>query len=125
MNTIENNKSIADFMGFELVNGKYELPQFGYIKTDGLWSDIFYPETLKFNKDWNWLMAVVDKIEKIVWADLNDTSFNVTIGATLYCVIQDNNGGVVEIIGEGQTKIESVYLAVIEFINWYNQQNHK
>ena len=76
---------------------------------------------LKYHNDWNQLMEVVEKIESIVWEELNETSFNVTIGATIYCVIQDNNGGMLEIIGEGRTKIESVYNAVIQFIKWYNK----
>ena len=47
-NNIENNKLIAEFLGFELFNNKYyELSQFGYMKTNGEWSDVFYPETLK------------------------------------------------------------------------------
>lgn len=113
MNTQENNKLIAEFMGLQLEQEQDRI----FIK--GLGTKLI-EET--FNTDWNWLMEVVCKIESIVWEDLNDTSFNVTIGATSYCVIQDNNGGLVEIIGQGSTKIESVYNAVVLFIKWYNEQ---
>jgi len=67
-------------------------------------------------------MPVVENIEAIVFKD--DTSPNVTIGATLYCVIQDNEGKHFEFIGEASTKILSVYNAVVEFIKWYNENKN-
>jgi hypothetical protein len=123
---MENNKLLAEFLGND---------------TDEYGTDVFVPKQLMFNHsaqcmqgifqfdecyfdtDWNWLMEVVEKIESIVWEEINDTSFNVTIGATSYCVIQDNNGGMIEIIGEGKSKLESVYNACIEFVKWFNNQN--
>jgi hypothetical protein len=121
LNTMENNKLIAEFLNTDVNNdGTYELPQFGTIRPNGEFKTSFTLEQMKFDKDWNWIMEVVDKIESIVWEELNETSFNVTIGATSYCIIQDNNGELVEIIGQGKTKIESVYKAVLEFINYYN-----
>ena len=111
MNTQENNKLIAVFNGdIKTINDKVSFNKNCSV------------DDLQYHKDWNWLMEVVSKIESIVWEDLNDTSFNVTIGATSYCVIQDNNGGVIEIIGQGSTKIESVYKACVEFIKWHNKQ---
>jgi hypothetical protein len=116
------NKLILEFLNTNVNNdGTYELPQFGTIRPNGDFKTSFTAEQMKFDKDWNWIMQVVDKIESIVWEELNETSFNVTIGATSYCVIQDNNGELVEIIGQGKTKIESVYKAVVEFINYYNE----
>ena len=128
MNTQENNKLIAEFMGvFDKILSTQNIHS---------WSDApFYYTTenskekvienisnyVKYDTDWNWLMSVVEKIESIVWEEINDTSFNVTIGATSYCVIQDNNGGMIEIIGEGKSKLESVYNACVEFVKWYNK----
>ena len=107
--TIENNKILDQFNDNYLVN------------LNGF--ECYYnKENRSYHNDWNLLMEVVEKIESIFWEDLNDTSFNVTIGATRYCVIQDNNGGVIEIIGEGESKIQSVYNACLEFIKWYNEQ---
>lgn len=128
-NIIENNKLIAEFMG-----------EFDKILSTGnihSWSDApFYYTTedtkekvikniskySKYSKDWNWLMKVVEKIEKI--PEKNDNWFNVTVGASCYCVIQDATGELdLEIIGDGKTKIEAVYNACVEFIKWYNKQN--
>lgn len=75
---------------------------------------------LRYNDDWNWLMEVVEKIESIIFDE--DNSYNVTIGSTNYCVIQDSNGEVYDSTHDGgQTKLETVYNAVIAFIKWYNE----
>lgn len=120
MNTQENNKLIAEFLGVYQDDKGYW--GFTNTKEHQRWHTDRFLDATHYDTDWNWLMDVVSKIESIVWEDLNDTSFNVTIGATSYCVIQDNNGGVIEIIGQGSTKIESVYKACVEFIKWYNEQ---
>ena len=128
-NIIENNKIEAEFMGV-----------FDKILSTGnmhSWSDApFYYTTedtrekviknisrySKYSKDWNGLMEVVEKIESFVFDDNN--SFNVTIGATNYCVIQDSNGEIYENIEDSEeTKLLTVYKAVIKFIKWYNKQN--
>jgi hypothetical protein len=112
---MESNKLIAEFMQ----------PSFNGFGTYDFNGQLLTKEYLKFDTDWNWLMSVVDKIESIVWEEINDTSFNVTIGATYYCVIQDNNGGMLEIIEQGKSKLESVYNAVIKFITWHNETKQK
>ena len=60
MNTIENNKMIAEFMGLEMLNDLQ-------IKTpkDG---GIFLSE-LKYHTSWDWLMPVIKKI-KLMGVDL-------------------------------------------------------
>ena len=102
MNT-ENNKIIAEFMGFELFEGKYyELSQFGYIKTNGEWSDVFYPSTVRFHKDWNWLMEVVEKISeyRLVYPEQANKVCNLKV-----------------VINR-----DALYNACVEFIKWYNEQ---
>ena len=122
--TIKNNRLILDFMG---VKPHLQSPDV-YTWNDGLFYSIAEttPEKVmegiskyaKYHSDWNWLMEVVEKIEEGTFDDEN--SFNVTIGATCYCVIQDSFGELIEVIGEEETKQESVYKAVVEFIEWYN-----
>lgn len=54
MNTNENNKLIAEFMGFKECEGSYYRP----IYNSGDWvSDV----DLKFDTSWNWLMPVINK----------------------------------------------------------------
>lgn len=76
---------------------------------------------LKFDRDWNWVMKVVEAIEDIIFDE--DNSFNVTIGSTNYCVIQDSNGEVYETIQDyGNSKLETVIKAINQFLIWYNEQ---
>ena len=119
--TTKNNAIIAEFMGYELeetLGGDNVYYIWNLDKTE----KFFEPENLRFHNDWNWLMTVVDMIENRISLLENDNSFNVTVGSTCYCVIQDSNGEVIEITGEGRNKIMSVYKAVVDFIVWYNKE---
>ena len=110
-NVTENNKLIAEFMGY---------PKH---KIDFVGKRLNFENSKHntYHKDWNWLMPVVEKIESFVLND--DNSFNVTIGATNYCVIQDSYGEIYENIEDSEeTKLLTVYKAIIKFIKWYNEQ---
>ena len=107
--TTENNKIIAEFMGIadEIETGATSLIQIegttGYYKNDNL----------QFHTDWNWLMEVVEKIEKNYLVDIFGKAVS----------IHENN---VEMIVDLNainytTKIEAVYNAVVTFIEWYNK----
>jgi len=125
MNTTENNILIAEFMQFHLIDGKhYEIPQFGYMKTDGIWSDIFYPQTLKFHSNWNWLMEVVGKIENIRISNAqNSMRFDVKIKHhSCYITDHEIEGKHFIHCGGHHSKIEAVYSAVVFFVEWYNLQ---
>jgi hypothetical protein len=119
MNNRENNKIIAEFLGAK--------------KTDiqGIQKPVYYPimgksvyeDRLKFHSDWNCLMAVVEKIES--FEDENRCAkFNVIIEQTFVEIISRNDN-LEEIVKlDSNTKIEAVYKACVEFINWYNQQKN-
>lgn len=118
MNT-ENNILLAEFLEFQ----KTDL---GWFDNEGVLSEVEQDncfDSLYFDTDWNWLMAVVDKIESLLFE--NDNSVNVTIGSSCYCVIQDSLGNLLEITKEENSKIASVYKACVEFIQWYNKENNE
>src|SRR5690606_39051026 len=74
------------------------------------------PYTMKFHNDWNWLMLVVDKIE-------NQHNRTVQIERGI-CYI--HNGGIHH--GRStkvQTKIEAVYNACVEFVEWLNKEEYQ
>jgi hypothetical protein len=110
MSTTDNNKLLAEFMGWESNESKtvYYEP---IDEVKGIGG--FDIENLPFD-NWNWLMQVVEKIE----------SYN--YGATLFiiederCHVNTQNG--FEIDSVGHTKIEAVYNACVEFVKWYNTQ---
>lgn len=98
----EGNKLIAEFLGKKR---KYESSE-----------DVFNA-SLQYHKSWDWLMPVVEKIEIVSGKNTEITFWQ----GKQRCIILDyDNVNDLEKIGE--TKIEATYLAVIEFINWYN--NH-
>ena len=108
METTENNKLIAEFMGGK---EKKQSPLFGksFIEIDTTNMDCYVslpkytnPKALKYNKSWDWLMPVVVKCfdEHEVYSD--DLNFKL-------------NDALLE------TNIESLYKAVVEFIKWYNE----
>ena len=59
MNTETNNKLMAEFMGFQSTSlGWFDNEEHLInVEKDNTFDD------LKFHKDWNWLMSVVEKIE--------------------------------------------------------------
>jgi len=129
----ENNILIAEFLGYRLRGGcidfrgdepftevtsitNGEVNSLGYV---------FYEDDLKFHKDWNWLMEVVDKIEGLSFQKL---SFNFNIQkdrvSLNYTHVSEPKKSTEMFFEWGQkTKIENIYKIAVEFIKWYNQQN--
>lgn len=110
-NTTENNKMIAAFMGYRYETG---------VSLGGSWSRFFKIEgefkdsfpKCKYHTSWDWLMPVVEKIE--------DIGFYVTIEQNLVTVYDKQEtynwyGGRMS-----DNKLISTYIAVTEFIKWYN-----
>ena len=114
MNTQENNKLIAEFMGIE------SYPNRGYtmfiFEEDNHRTDI----DLHYHTSWNWLMPVIEKINT-----MDDYRFSVQIHHCLTDIC-DTNGGVKYIVDEqGHETIEATYKAVVEFIKQYNNNSFK
>lgn len=115
-NILENNKLIAEFMGFKLQNNPNERFYKNYFtQANGVWGNRI--EILHFDSDWNWLMEVVEKIES--------SGYLVKMAGKI--VIIDNKSNNKDYISfessQEVTKIEAVYKACVTFIEWYNKQN--
>lgn len=123
-NIIEGNKLFAEFLNDEKFGliGKTDFHDGNnYVDTFNLPSGTPYKfNELKFHKDWNWLMQVVEKIESIK-DKKTDIKFDVVINVKVCCV-----GGVFEYIYQAtaETKIEATWIACLEFVKWYNKQNN-
>lgn len=111
MNTTENNKLIAEFMGAPFV-GDYKGSKGGYQDTYlydfrklNIGNEVFISDVqMKFHTDWNWLMPVIQKINETGYAggityELKESLMAVDIGNT--------------------------YKEVVEFIKWYNEGKTK
>ena len=113
MNTTENNKLIAEFMGYVL-NDNTGVTVYYNDKT----CEVLDPDKLKFHSDWNWLMEVVEKIENL--------GFEVVIGRISCNVneILNRENPITSIVcGNPSKKLEVVYSSICQFIQWHNQQN--
>ncbi len=137
MNTQENNKLIAEFMGARPI-----------VFSDGtkghtFWNDDFdgegrygaFPDGATnyfdydkgYHKYWDWLMPVVDKIEDVSegfkWVEVEWISYTFQIENKSVTIWKHSDRfdskRIIEI--NGNTKREATYKAVVEFINQYNK----
>lgn len=117
MNTIENNEIIASFMGIHKSK----------IEFKGI---ILNFENSKYNtyqKDWNMLMPVIEKIEMLPCDKTTDQFYlrveydNREDFKGWYFTLEQFVRTIKSPSDRYKTKIEGCYIAVIEFIKWYNQ----
>jgi hypothetical protein len=122
--TIEQmNEAIAEFMGYSHGNRNREF------NPDAVYKE----EEFKYHSSWDWLMPVVEKIEDVQLDDKNNVVTRAAANVQIFykaCLIQyepDEESGdtndEVSIQTQGETKIEAVYKAVYQFIQWYNNQS--
>ena len=97
---MEGNELIAQFMGLEKEN---EL----YLFTTPM--DDYKTDTLYFDTSWDWLMPVVEKIQKL-YEECMD--YNNQMPGDYYYKVLDK--GI-------STPREIIYKAVVEFIKQYNE----
>ena len=106
---LEGNKLIAEFLGQEAITGRIA------------------DEQRKFHTSWDWLMPVVEKIEKLGY----HVDINCYLGEQR-CMIwegtpQGDGGKFPNYIADTEkdwnsdTKIQTTWLSVIQFIQWYNK----
>jgi len=121
---IEGNRLIAFFMGAKEDNEfpGHPLLDFGeFIKTTpfkepGVW--ILGESQVKYHSSWGWIMPVVEKIESLgydsrIMGNNSDGGF--------LCDFVDIENNEVACKTSYTSKIQAVWLAVIDFIHWYNQ----
>jgi hypothetical protein len=82
MNTTDNNKLIAEFMGAKPNRGEFDL--FGTSSMGDVFKDVdgndedakhfFLPEEMKFHENWNWLMPCISKLSPILLENIEDAN---------------------------------------------------
>lgn len=120
MNTIESNKLIAEFMGFEVATDQNSFDEISHMQNAVY---LFNEDNLPYHKDWNMLMPVVEKIESLGYAvivkpdavriinyNTDDKSY---MGGEFICM-----GSRLTI---DQTLIGAFYSCFLQFIKSYNQ----
>ena len=125
-NIVENNKLIAEFMGF-VADKSFEVKLADGINTSYYYykDDVVHlPEAMAYNCSWDWLMEVVDKIESLPDEE-NNGAFFFEIYQDSVSIIFSNDDYIIDLInvmGQG-SRINNVYQAVVEFIQLYNKAN--
>jgi hypothetical protein len=117
-----DNELIAEFMGMKRHHTEHEegidYHWTNTPKISGWWA---FDDPPPFDRSWNWLMPVVEKInrmDKMVTINYY-TDAHVTITKIYSWGIGDN---VHEDEFEEERAIDSVYKAVVNFIKWHNSQ---
>lgn len=130
MCAIDNNKLIAEFMGYPskskdsieatLTDNAYHW-YLGWKKFYYISGDWHSEDRLLFHLDWNWLMQAVDKIEEIE----DEEGFSQYVFEILMTSVNiiDNRYALPIVETFERTKIEATYNAVIKFIKYYNNEN--
>ena len=124
----EGNRLIAEFEGYETYEGYGTIMVDYGIDEHGNENERTIEDT-HYHSSWDWLMPVVEKIETLFnhGIDVNILSD----GTTIEQLRDDENGELhhpVEIVrmtaGEidYKNKIQHTWLAVVEFIEWYNNK---
>lgn len=136
---IEGNKLIAKFMGAKSCKDwqgydGFEHENWFHLQWINRYQDNLEVYSYRFsellyNSSWKWLMTVIDKIENL--SDLRNIKFELHKD---WCFLSfyskteniDNHGNYKLLFSEsfkGYSKKESAWIAVVEFIKWYNDFN--
>lgn len=120
--TTENNRIIAEFMGWKEQTDPTERWFGSFREPNGILHKNTNTEPLLFHSSWDWLMPVVEKIE-----GLENSIYQVDImqeGARILKRCKHFDKPIdctVSKMPEGTTKLEATYKAVVQFIKWYNE----
>lgn len=115
METLEGNKLIAEFMGNYVDTESHNAPLVS--EPSG---NYYYLNDCEYRTSWEWLMPVVEKIEA-------DADFLVHISKVSTLIMDNRPIESVEVCHVysavcGGYK-QMIWQAVVQFIQWYNQQN--
>ena len=116
----ENNKIIAEFMGIQPIEAISDNTSKTYYYYNN--SEMEDYEALpEYHSDWNWLMKVVEKIEK----EFCSTNIHYYSQKQMYSVeflgfnIEYDNSEY------GDDKMKILYDSCVKFINFYNKQKEE
>lgn len=113
----QNNELIAKFMELGILGeSKDGVTVYSRLNEQTGATDFIAPDEMRYEKSWDWLMTVIQEIERI--------GAKTNIGL-MFCNINyvnpfDDEKSFDKTITSG-VKINAVNGVVIEFINWYNE----
>lgn len=124
---IEGNKLIAEFMGI-LESSGTTLSESGIIvsaKGYDYRGEFLLLDELRYNTSWDWLMPVIDKIETdrnyAVILSLNQCEIKCKVMSDTTRITSADLAHGSNYSGKN-SKLSNTWLAVVEFIKWYNSR---
>lgn len=119
MNTTENNKLLAEFLGY--VNTTPTDKDFNiYELKGGKLGRFIEAMSMKFHNDFNWLMLVVEKIESLETKD--GKTFTIDMHRDSVLIFEYGLTTNEIVFTEGKGRLENLYNACIEFVKWWNKE---
>ncbi len=121
---LENNKLIAIFMGGGYTEKIKPFYDEQWVNVPGIGNEMI--KDLKYHLSYDWIMPVIEKIDEgfkdtLVFTEIIGNSCEISL------MINHNWPEDKDTLAKynlsntpSKTKIESIYLAVVEYINWYN-----
>ena len=113
---IEGNKLVAEFDGW-VIDNSFPDKDRTYIKNGGIELDT----TFKYHTSWDWLMPVVENIQSLAIDEVGE--INVMIASHECLIGEDYYHPIINIERNG-SYISMIYIAVVEFIKWYNENKN-
>lgn len=107
---LENNKLIAEFMGYKLADDKFHWVKFNGDKLDSMMQ---FPDINNYGEDWNWLIPVCSKFNDLWVEDENNKKL---FGHEYMQLCDDLDAYVITY------DIKNVYKQLIKNIKYYNKQ---
>jgi hypothetical protein len=108
-----NNKLIVEFLNWKVIPTHSK-----ELRYENLEGNHYYLHKLKFHNSYDWLMLVVEKINKELY--LIDILY--TLNNTKVLIkLNSNNEIIAESYTENFNSLNAIFNAVIEFIKWYNK----
>ena len=146
--TLEYNKRCAEFLGWKETTEQFKIDWVGcktkerldrlnkqYIPILEKNGDVLFPDfnVINFHEDWNWIMEVVDAIEKLGYqfditgneVGVNSnimTMENISTGGTMNSYNRSYYPTIISICEEEYSKKEAVVQAINQFLIWYNNE---
>lgn len=114
-NLTEDNKLLAEFLDWTVY--------FNQEDTDFI-AKMVNIKDLAFNRDWNQLMQVVEKIEEFAYVIIDSNQCRIyTKDGQWSEMSNDIVNSKYDYTSEFKIKIESVFNSCVKFVRWYNKQN--